>query len=123
MANGITYMQRTENAGYTVPVNVSTVANFLQLMLDRGIFVDLLSDKEVCDMTMAQFSRDDILIYQGLEEGLEKGLEKGREEGIRAFILDKVEDGISESSIIQKLHKHFALDENTARQYYRTYVK
>ena len=127
MANGITYMQRTENAGYTVPVNVSTVANFLQLMLDRGIFVDLLSDKEVCDMTMAQFSRDDILIYQGIEEGLEKGreegLEKGREEGVRAFILDKVEDGVSESIIIEKLHKHFALDENTARQYYRTYVK
>ena len=131
VANGITYMQRTENAGYTVPVNVSTVANFLQLMLDRGIFVDLLSDKEVCDMTMAQFSRDDILIYQGLEEGLEKGLEKGREEGlekgreegVRAFILDKVEDGVSESIIIEKLHKHFALDENTARQYYRTYVK
>lgn len=127
VANGITYMQRTENAGYTVPVNVSTVANFLQLMLDRGIFVDLLSDKEVCDMTMAQFSRDDILIYQGIEEGLEKGreegLEKGREEGVRAFILDKVEDGVSESIIIQKLHKHFALDENTARQYYRTYVK
>ena len=127
VANGITYMQRTENAGYTVPVNVSTVANFLQLMLDRGIFVDLLSDKEVCDMTMAQFSRDDILIYQGIEEGLEKGreegLEKGREEGVRAFILDKVEDGVSESIIIEKLHKHFALDENTARQYYRTYVK
>lgn len=80
-------------------------------MLDRGIFVDLLSDKEVCDMTMAQFSRDDILIYQG------------REEGVRAFILDKVEDGVSESIIIQKLQKHFALDENTARQYYRTYAK
>lgn len=80
-------------------------------MLDRGIFVDLLSDKEVCDMTMAQFSRDDILIYQG------------REEGVRAFILDKVEDGVSESIIIQKLQKHFAFDENTARQYYRTYAK
>lgn len=120
VANGITYMQRTgKYAGYAVPVNVSTVAVFLQLMLDRGIFVDLLSDKEVCDMTMAQFSRDDILIYQGREEGLEMG----REEGVRAFILDKVEDGVSESIIIQKLQKHFAFDENTARQYYRTYAK
>jgi len=76
--------------------------------------VDLLSDKEVCDMTMAQFSRDDILIYQGLEEGREEGLE----EGIRAFILDKMEDGIAESVIIQKLRRHFTLDEKTARQYY-----
>lgn len=39
----------------------------------QGIFVDLLSDKEVCDITMAQFSRDDILIYQGREEGREEG--------------------------------------------------
>ena len=77
--------------------------------------MDLLSDKEVCDMTMAQFSRDDMLIYQGREEG--------REEGLRAFILDKVEDGVPESAIIQKLRKHFALDENTARRYYRAYVK
>ena len=116
VANGITYMQRIGNdAGYGEPANVSTVAGFLQLMLDRGIFVDLLSDKEVCDMTMAQFSRDDMLIYQGREEG--------REEGLRAFILDKVEDGVPESAIIQKLRKHFALDENTARQYYRAYVK
>ena len=64
--------------------------------------MDLLSDKEVCDMTMAQFSRDDILIYQG------------REEGIRAFILDKVEDGIAKNVIIQKLRRHFTLDEKTA---------
>ena len=30
-------------------------------------------------MTVAQFSRDDMLLYQGREEGLEQG----REEGIR----------------------------------------
>lgn len=42
---------------------------------------DLLNDKEVCDMTMAQFSRDDILIYQGREEGRKKGREEGLEEG------------------------------------------
>ncbi|MDE6053333.1 MAG: hypothetical protein K2G55_06160 [Lachnospiraceae bacterium] len=73
MANGITYMQRTGNdTKYVVPANISTVVEYLKLMLDRGIFVDLLSDKEVCDMTMAQFSRDDILIYQGREEGRKK---------------------------------------------------
>ena len=37
--------------------------------------MDLLNDKEVCDMTMAQFSRDDILLYQGREEGREEGRE------------------------------------------------
>lgn len=70
MANGITYMQRIGNdPGYAVPENITTVAGYLELLLDRGIFVDLFLDKEVCDMTMAQFSRDDILIYQGREEG------------------------------------------------------
>lgn len=32
-------------------------------------------------MTMAQFSRDDMLIYQGREEGREEGKAQGREEG------------------------------------------
>lgn len=110
-ANGITYMQRSErNEKYIKPVNISSTEEYLGLLLERGIFVDLLSDKEVCDMTMAQFSRDEILIYQG------------REEGIEAFILDKVEDGIAEETIIDKLKKRFALDDKTARQYYETYM-
>ena len=63
VANGITYMQRTmRNNQYTLPRNISTVAEYLELMLKREIFADLLSDKEVRDMTMAPFSRDDILI-------------------------------------------------------------
>ncbi len=82
VANGITYMQRIEkDKKYRKPANVSTVTEYLEMMLERGIFVDLLSDKEVCDMTMAQFSRDDILLYQGREEGLEEGRKEGRKEG------------------------------------------
>ena len=82
VANGITYMQRVErDNGYTLPKNISTVAEYLNLMLRRGIFVDLLSNKEVCDMTMARFSRDDILICQGREEGVEEGRQEGRQEG------------------------------------------
>lgn len=77
-------------------------------------------------MTMAQFSRDEILIYQGREagreEGREEGREAGREEGIEAFIVDKLEDGIAEETIIGKLKKRFALDEKTARKYYETYA-
>lgn len=124
VANGITYMQRSGRYDeYPVPANVQTVAKFLTLMLERSIFVDLLTDKEVCDMTMAQFSRDDILLYRGLEQGLERGLEQGLERGIRSFILDKIEDGVPEHVIIQKLQKHFMLDEETARQYCKTYAK
>jgi len=72
-ANGITYIQRaikSENQEiYMMPKNITTVAAYLELLIERGIFVDLLKNKEVCDMTMAQFSRDDILIHQGREEG------------------------------------------------------
>lgn len=74
VANGITYMQRIKrDSEYILPKNISTVSEYLKLMLNREIFVDLLSNKEICDMTMAQFSRDDILIYQGREEGIEEG--------------------------------------------------
>lgn len=73
IANGITYIQRamkSENQEiYMMPKNITTVAAYLELLIERGIFVDLLKNKEVCDMTMAQFSRDDILIHQGREEG------------------------------------------------------
>ena len=56
----------------------------------RGIFVDLLSNKEVCDMTMARFSRDDILICQGREEGVEEGRQEGKTEMIQEMLLQDV---------------------------------
>lgn len=75
-ANGVTYMQRAAKDGkqekYRMPENVAAVAEYLDLLIKRKIFVELLTDKEVCDMTMAQFSRDDMLIYQGREEGREE---------------------------------------------------
>ena len=47
--------------------------------------------------------------------------EEGRIEGIKAFIQDKAEDVVAENIIIAKLQRHFALDEETAQKYYRTY--
>lgn len=58
-----------------------------QAAFESGKF--LSEDKEVCDMTMEQPSRDDILLYQG------------REEGIKAFMLDKVEDGVEERIMVR----------------------
>ena len=84
VANGITYIQRAVNdrtREYVMPANVSKVTDYLELLKKRDIFVDLLSNKEVCDMTLAQFSRDDMLIYQGREEGREEG----RHESISRF--------------------------------------
>lgn len=46
VANGITYIQRAEkNKKYRMPANISSVAEYLKMMLERNIFVDLLSDK------------------------------------------------------------------------------
>ena len=60
---------------------------------------------------------------EGRIEGRNEGRIEGRIEGIKAFIQDKVEDGVAENVIISKLQRHFALDEETAQQYYTTFVK
>lgn len=69
--------------------------------------------KETVDMCLA--------IQEMREEGRNEGRIEGRIEGIKAFIQDKAEDGVAENIIIAKLQRHFALDEETAQKYYRTY--
>ena len=59
-------------------------------MIARGIFVDLLSDKEVCDLTVAQFSREDIIRHEGIEQGIERGIEQGIERGIEQKLYSQV---------------------------------
>ena len=48
-ANGITYIQRAakkeKQGSYVMPANVSSVADYLGLLIKRDIFVDLLTDK------------------------------------------------------------------------------
>ena len=56
-----------------------------------------------------------------IQEMREESRNEGRIEGIKAFIQDKAEDGVAENIIIAKLQRHFALDEETAQKYYRTY--
>lgn len=62
---------------------------------------DLLSDREVCNMTMATFSREEIREYQGWERGLEEGREEGREEGLIKQLVMQV---------VKKLHKNKPVD-------------
>lgn len=40
------------------------------------------------------------------------------EEGIKAFVLDYIEEGISEDRLLQKLRKRFKLSEESAKYYY-----
>ena len=67
--------------------------------------------KEMVDMCLA------------IQEMREESRNEGRIEGILAFIQDKVEDEVPENVIVAKLQKHFALDEETAKQYYLSCIK
>ena len=50
-----------------------------------------------------------------------KGIEKGIEQGIRAFIIDKREDGAPKEIVIAKLVKLFNISEEDARKYVEKY--
>ncbi len=52
-----------------------------------------------------------------------KGKEQEREQGIRIFIEDKIEDGISEDIILEKLQKRYKLTVEKAKEYYDKCVK
>ena len=98
VADSLTYIQRVgKNKKYVFPENVSGPEELLELLKSRGIFVDLLSDREVCNMTMATFSREEIREYQGWE----RGLEEGREEGLIKQLVMQV---------VKKLHKNKPVD-------------
>lgn len=102
VADSLTYIQRVgKNKKYVFPENVSGPEELLELLKSRGIFVDLLSDREVCNMTMATFSREEIREYQGWERGLEEGREEGREEGLIKQLVMQV---------VKKLHKNKPVD-------------
>lgn len=119
-ANGITYIQRAVKKEkpnqYVMPDHVSSVADYLELLIERGIFVDLLTDKEICDMTMAQFSRDDILLYQGREEGREEGKKMGV---IRTY--QKL--GVPYETARQYIMEEFGTDAAEAEELLRIYWK
>ena len=110
-ANSLTYVQRAkkekemgkEERKYPLPEGINSPADLFQLLISRGVFVDLFQDKEVCDMTVAQFSRDDMLLYQGREEGLEQGREEGLEQGREEGLEQGREEGIRLTKSVLRL--------------------
>ena len=121
-ANGITYIQRAvkkeKQNQYDMPDNVTSVTDYLELLIKRDIFVDLLTDKEVCDMTMAQFSRDDILLYQGREEGREEGERIGE---LRGVIRTYQKLGIPLETARQYIIEEFGTNAEETEELLRTY--
>lgn len=76
---------------------------FADKFLDKD---DLSRVKEVIGMTrLGQMLFDD---------GIKCGIEQGIEQGICAMIRDKLEDGICDERICEKLQKHFSLTREEA---------
>ena len=59
---------------------------------------------------------------EGRQEGHKKGQKEGLEEGIRIFILDNLEEGVSEEKIRGKLRRCFGLSEEEAVRYYKRFA-
>lgn len=60
---------------------------------------------------------------EGIEIGKKIGLSQGLSQGIHIFVQDKLNDGISESVIIDKLMKLYDLSEAEAEAYVAKCVK
>lgn len=56
-----------------------------------------------------------------LADERQEGLEQGIEQGIRIFILDKLEEGMPEERVAEKLMRGFSLTEEKTREYIRKY--
>ena len=50
-------------------------------------------------------------------EGREEGIKEGIKEGVLGFIEEKLDEGLADSAIIEKLKKYYRLDDNQAMQY------
>ena len=53
----------------------------------------------------------------------EEGIEQGIEQGIKVLILDNLEDGKSEETIVNKLVRGFDLETKEAKAYFDKYAK
>lgn len=82
-ANCLTYIQQAlqKEKQLPLPERIRSVADLIELLIKRDIFVDLLTRKEVCNMAAIQFSREEMIEYQGWEAGLEEGIERGIQRG------------------------------------------
>lgn len=102
----ITYLQRAmRHQNYQMPVQITSVELMIEELKNRGVLRELFQRKEVCDMTRAQFSRDDILRYSGIEEGRIEGRLEGRLEGQleakKEIVIKLVKSGMSEQTVSQ----------------------
>lgn len=61
------------------------------------------------------------MIWEGEKVGEARGEARAKLMGIKAMIADNLDEGISESRIVEKLQKHFSIDQAEAREHLRLY--
>ena len=82
--------------------------------IKEGYLVDYLRQHigEARGMLLSGFNEE---IY---EKGLrEEGREEGIKEGVLGFINEKIDDGLADNVIIEKIKKYYHLDDNQAMKY------
>ena len=119
-----------ELKGYT------KLVEYIRENIDQGMekeeSVDTAVDRCIEEGYLVDYLRQHIGEARGMllsgfkEEIYEKGLrEEGREEGIRegllGFVAEKIDAGLSDRDIIEKLKKYYNLDESQAAKYLQTY--
>ena len=55
---------------------------------------------------------------EGIQEGRQEGIQEGRQEGMRILILDNLEEGKTEETIIKKLMRGYSLGQDEAKGCY-----
>ena len=97
------------------------LANFLKFLID-GKPVDDFTERLVEAVEAARNNKalevEYMSYYANQWDVYNEGMEKGLEEGIKAFVLDYVEEGMSEEILLQKLQKRFELSGDRAKYYY-----
>lgn len=91
--------------------------------IDEGILADFLKKNRTEAMEVCLYEYDEEKHIKNerrlaFEEGLEQGEKRGLERGIETLILDNLEEGRTEETILCKLQKRFALDEKQAKFYF-----
>lgn len=90
----------------------------ISIMIDQPEFTkrkELYKEGNKINMCKAMADWKADILTEGIEQGLERGIQQGIERGIKAFILDNLDEGVSEEKIVEKLQKRFLLDEGAAR--------
>lgn len=96
----------------------------ISIMIDQPSFKEqkeIYKEGNKINMCKAMNDWKEDIFQQGIEQGIERGIEQGIQQGIEALILDNLDEGVTETRIVEKLQKRFLLDSKTAQNCFDEY--